>query len=354
MGKFEKHRIYWQILLWWGGWLLLSFILSYGFENLQPFFRKAVASFIGVVTIIVVNIKYLLPNLYFRKKQGLFAVAGIALLIIMVILIHGGIFPWSDWFNQSPKRFALLREGEHLKKMREMAIGFRWLGHIMPFAVTFLGSTLIEITRFANKKEKEAIQLEKEKLETELKFLKSQVNPHFLFNALNNIYSLTVTQAPHAPESVMQLSEILRYMVYDSNEKKVTLKSEINYIENYVNLKLLKDSRGMDVKIDLDKSSPDLLIAPLLFIPFVENAFKHSKIENLKNGFIKVNLEIDKNELTFHVSNSLPENDFTKDQLGGVGLENIKKRLELLYPGHVLRIEKSETDYNVWLKLNIK
>ncbi len=356
MAKFEKHRIFWQILLWWGGWLVISFILSNGFQNPQPFFRRAMASFIGIAVIVVVNIQYLLPQLYFRKKQVGFVTAGIALLLLVVVLIHSDIFPWSEWFDYNPKRNPLLRKGERLGKAREAIIGFRWLGHMMPFVIAFLGSTLVEIARFANKKEKEAIRSEKEKLETELKFLKSQVNPHFLFNALNNIYSLTVAQAPQAPESVMQLSEILRYMVYDSNEGKVPLKNEINYIENYVNLKLLKDSRGMDVQLDLDKSAPEMMIAPLLFIPFVENAFKHSQIENLKSGHINIALEINEGELNFSVCNSLPKNNFTKDKVGGVGLENIKKRLELLYPDgqHILKIHRTENEFNVWLKLYTK
>ena len=103
-------------------------------------------------------------------------------------------------------------------------------------------------------------------------------------------------------------------MVYDSNEDKVPLKSEINYIENFVDLQLLKDSRGMNVELDLDKTASHLMVAPLLFIPFVENAFKHSKIENLKDGFIKIRLKADNKKITFYVVNSIPENNFNKDE----------------------------------------
>ena len=342
-------------MLWSGGWLVVYFILSNGFENPEPFYRKGVASFIGIVTIVVVNIRWLLPKLYFEGKLSAFVVAGIALVLGTVIVIHAEVFPWSEWFNVIV-RPNLAHGGPRLKGTRGVLIGFRWLAHVIPFVVAFLGSTVIEISRFAHKKQNEAIRSEKAKLEAQLKFLRSQINPHFLFNALNNIYSLTVTQAPHAPESVMQLSEILRYMVYDSNEEKVALKREINYIENYVNLKLLKDSRGMDVRLNFDGAYPEMMIAPLLFIPFVENAFKHSQIENLKGGLIAIELETDGNELLFSVRNSLPKGDFTKDSVGGVGLENIQKRLELLYPDgqHSLKMDRSNDEFNVLLKLYIQ
>ena len=154
----------------------------------------------------------------------------------------------------------------------------------------------------------------------------------------------------------MQLSEILRYMVYDSNEEKVPLKNEINYIRNFVDLKLLKDSRGMDVELNLDSSAESLMIAPLLLIPFVENAFKHSKIENLNNGYIKINLIADSQWMEFKVINSIPEHNFTKDEVGGVGLENTKKRLELLYPNgqHELKINPTDDRFEVILKISVK
>jgi LytS/YehU family sensor histidine kinase len=294
--------------------------------------------------------KYLLPKLFFQKKIITFVLAGMMIVVLATLLLHVDIFPWSDSINFNPARQnpEMGRKGP--------PSGIRWMGRVTPFLIAFLGSTVMEVFQFANKKEKELIQSEKEKLDTELKFLKSQVNPHFLFNALNNIYSLAVVQAPQTPESVMQLSEILRYMVYDSNEEKVPLKSELNYIKNFVDLKLLKDSRGMDVELDLDSPSESLRISPLLLIPFVENAFKHSKIENLKNGFIKINFSTDPKWIIFKVVNSIPEHNFTKDEVGGVGLGNTKKRLELLYPDgkHQLNISETDDRFEVILKIAVQ
>lgn len=345
MTKFEKNRIIWEILLLWGAWLLISFSLTNGYEYPERFLKRVIPTLLGFIIIIQINVQYLFPKFFLQKKHILYVFCGTLFLATTVLLLYHEIFPWSDWF-----RFRPLSQAEGMgRRAMPGASGVRWMRELTPLIIAFLGSTLLEITRFANIKEKE-------KLEAELKFLKSQVNPHFLFNALNNIYSLAVVQAPQTPESVMQLSEILRYMVYDSNEEKVPLKSEINYIENFVDLQLLKDSRGMDVELDLDKTASNLMVAPLLFIPFVENAFKHSKIESLKNGFIKIQLKADNNKIAFYVVNSIPENNFTKDEVGGVGLENIKKRLDLLYPNHQYELNINQTDnrFEVSLKITVQ
>lgn len=344
MTKFTKNRIFWEILLLWGAWALINFSLTNGVEDPERFVRRITPSLIGFIIIIQINVRYLLPKFYLQKKHFLYILGGTLLLTTTVLLLHHEIFPWSGWFRlPTPSPIK-----EIIKNVLPMPSGIRWMRELTPLIIAFLGSTLLEIIRFANMKEKEM-------LEGELKFLKSQINPHFLFNALNNIYSLAVVQAPQTPESVMQLSEILRYMVYDSNEEKVPLKSEINYIENFVELHILKDSRGMNVQLDLDKTAAHLMVAPLLFIPFVENAFKHSKIENLKEGFIKINLKTDNEKIAFQVINSIPENSFTKDEVGGVGLENTKKRLQLLYPDdqHELKINQSDDQFEVSLKIKI-
>lgn len=352
MFKLEKHKILWQVLLWTSAWLLVSFFLTDGMENFSRYVNISKASAIGIPLIVTINLGFLVPSLYFRKKYMPFILAGILILIGITILIHGDFWPWSDWLRNPseenrPKMDRIVRNNRFN--------GLKWMGLMMPFMIAFLGSTLIEIARFANRKEKEAIQSEKEKLETELKFLKSQVNPHFLFNSLNNIYSLSVMESPQTPESIMQLSEILRYMVYDADADQVPLKNEILYIENYVSLKKLKDSRGMDIRLSLDNTGQDLMIAPLLFIPFVENAFKHSMIEDLTSGYINIDLKRQGRSIDFRVENSVPEKAFTKDRVGGVGLENTVKRLALLYPGdqHQLTIKKEDHLFSVHLRLQL-
>ena len=348
MNVLKKNRFLWEFLILWGVWMLMILTMTDMNQHLERFAMRAFVSFVGFFIVILINVRYLFPYFFLRKKQGLYYLSSLLLIAGTALVLHLKILPWSGWFEIPPMPVV-----EEIQ--RQQSGGIKWFREFMHLLIALLGSTLIGITRFANKKEKEAIYLENEKLETELKFLKSQVNPHFLFNALNNIYSLSVMQAPQTSESVMQLSEILRYMVYDSNEASVLLKSEINYIENFVDLQLLKDSRGMNVELDLDQSAPNLKIAPLLFIPFVENAFKHSKIESLKDAFIKISLSVHDKEVRFQVANSKPKEGFTKDRVGGVGLANTKKRLALLYPNkqHGLIINDTEDLFKVDLKITL-
>lgn len=348
MERITNIRFIWEFLVLWGLWMIMILTMTDMHQHLDRFISRAFISFVGFFIVIQINVRYLFPMIFLRKKQILYILLSGLLIVATVLILHLSIFPWSSWFEIPP--MPLIEEIN-----RQNSTEIRWFREFMHLLIALLGSTVIGITRFANKKETETITLENEKLETELKFLKSQVNPHFLFNALNNIYSLAVMQAPQTPETVMQLSEILRYMVYDSNEASVALKSEISYIENFVELQCLKDSKGMNVEIDLDKSSPDLKIAPLLFIPFVENAFKHSKIESIKDGTIKVKLEVAEKEISFRCVNTKPKEAFTKDGVGGVGLSNTKKRLALLYPDdkHVLRINDTEDLFEVILKISL-
>lgn len=209
------------------------------------------------------------------------------------------------------------------------------LRYLLPLGLAFLGSALFEVTRFANQQQQRALTATSERLVTELKLLKSQINPHFLFNSLNNIYTLTLLRDEKAPESLLRLSNMLRYMLYEAETETVPLIKEIEYLRNYVSLMQLKDSNGLNVKLALDGSRPNLPVAPLLFITFVENAFKHGRIEDVESGYIDIDLSTSKSgTLNFTVTNNLPTSFATKDKVGGIGLDNLRKRLDLLYPGH--------------------
>ena len=192
--------------------------------------------------------------------------------------------------------------------------------------------------------------MKSETLEAEMKFLKLQTNPHFLFNSLNNIYALAYTNSPKAPEMIMKLSEMLRYVLYESNEKKVPLSKEIDYIANFISFQLLKIEGEANITVDLDNVDANAEVEPMLFIPFIENSFKHSKIENTEKGWVNIRLSSQDNRIELVVSNSKPPGDFAKDKTGGIGLANVKKRLQLLYPGkHELAVEEKEQSFDVHL-----
>ncbi|MEL7122620.1 MAG: histidine kinase [Bacteroidota bacterium] len=350
-----KHIIL-QILIWSIGWLLILLVLSNGGELDSRFWHRALLMVIGASIVVFINLKWLLPNFYFQKRKVLYFLFSAALLMVVVWGVHSDLLPW----NQQKRQEIVLLEEENtsafLEKTnsQEFNNNFRWLiRNLPPLFISLLGSSFVSFSRFASKKEKALIQLEKSNLETEIKFLKSQINPHFLFNTLHNIYGLTIIQSERASEQLLKLSDILRYMLYDSNVEKVPLQREIVYLKNYIELIQLKDSRGMDISFELGEVNEHLKVSPLLFIPFVENAFKHSQIEDLKNGYVRISLITVNNKLIFEIKNSKPQRKYSKDGVGGIGLKNIRQRLKLLYPEkHHLDIEETESVFNVYLELN--
>lgn len=203
--------------------------------------------------------------------------------------------------------------------------------------------------------QQERRNLVSEKTTAELAFLKSQVNPHFLFNTLNNIYALSYTKSDAAPGAILKLSELMRYMLYDSNgpageSLRVPLSKEITYLENFVALEKLRLTNAQ-VLVQID-GSPDLYrIEPLLLVPFVENAFKHGQLTDPANPLV-IDLSIRHGKLCFDTVNRKANRQ--KDSVGGVGLQNVRRRLALLYPNrHVLRITDTETDYACHLELTL-
>lgn len=196
-------------------------------------------------------------------------------------------------------------------------------------------------------------QLEKQAAEAELHYLKSQINPHFLFNTLNNIHTLVYKQAPAAPEAVMHLASLMRYMLYESNLTTVPLTRELDYLQDYIRLQQLryKQSSVSDLQVKGDTES--IRIAPLLFIHLVENAYKYSPT-HLNPGDIKLRVEMKDNILTFSVQN--PVGKLIRNSLeepGGIGLPNLRKRLALLYPGqHTLQITNTGETFAAVLRIH--
>lgn len=337
-----KHIII-QVLIWGLGWLFILLILSSGGELDARFWPRATLMVTGASIVVFINLKWLLPNLYFKKKKALYFLSSAAMLMVVVWGMHSDLLPWNQKQRLGIDKFQEKTTSEFLEEPNNQKVNsnFRWLiQNLPPLIISLLGSSLVSFSRFASEKEKAVLQLEKAKLETEIKFLKSQINPHFLFNSLHNIYALTIMQSDQAAEQLLKLSDILRYMLYDSNEETVPLQREIAYLKNYLELVQLKDSRGMDVSFNLGERNESMRVVPLLFIPFVENAFKHSQIEDLKNGYINISLHTNGKRLIFTVENSKPLRVYKKDEVGGIGLKNIQQRLELLYPefksGHIL------------------
>lgn len=199
------------------------------------------------------------------------------------------------------------------------------------------------------------LRLERDNLNLEVSFLRSQLNPHFLFNTLNNIYSLSIRNDALASDLIMHLSEMMRYTLYDSNTDKVPLDMEAEFLKNYVELESVRYGKNASIRFDCDTDRMgERQIAPLLMFPFVENAFKYSHSTNSDKCWIHASLEVEAHQLKFEISNSKGEMAAGKKVQGGIGLSNTRKRLILLYPNeHTLFIENNPEYYKVVLTLTL-
>lgn len=194
------------------------------------------------------------------------------------------------------------------------------------------------------------LKLKNEKAKTELLHLQSQVNPHFFFNMLNNLYGLIESDPKKAGKLVLKLSDMMRYSIYEGEKETVTIKEEIEYLKNYIELHKMRYRKKIDVQFDHHILDEELKVMPLLFIILLENAFKHG-VENLREkAYVKVYLSTSENEVHFTIENNFDAE--ARSETKGIGIKNLKRRLELAYPGkHSLKISSSDDIYKVQLTL---
>lgn len=234
---------------------------------------------------------------------------------------------------------------------------FNWRMHLVYTFFVFLfiqaSSTAYQMIRDRIQADNLQKEKERENLKTELSFLRSQVSPHFMFNVLNNMVSLSRKHSDQLEPSLIKLSSLMRYMLYEADEDLVSLESEVEYLQSYIDLQLQRFGNKVVVQLDFSEIDKDYEIEPMLLIPFVENAFKHG-VSGLDNAIIHVELKAVDNELTFVVSNKYNNQlEEIKDKTSGIGLANVKRRLLLLYQAnHQLKIVDSNNNFTVSLHLN--
>ena len=193
-------------------------------------------------------------------------------------------------------------------------------------------------------------ELQKEKTETELKYLKGQINPHFLFNTLNNIYALARKQSEQTPEAVMKLSKLMRFMLYEASNEKILLSDEVKLIEDYISLEKLRYTDRLKIEFKTEIDNTNQTIAPLLLIHFVENAFKHGASESRFESSISISITLHTGILVARIRNTKEANAAIGNE-GKIGLDNIKRQLELLYPRHTLILSNDQHYFNVELTI---
>lgn len=336
MNKFT--RAVFQLVLW----FLVLIIIGLSQMNIVRFLQENVAAYICQAALIIGLIYFLAPHFLFKKKYVQF-------VLFSIILILVGAFVSSLMI-----RGNIGIEGPPPPGIHRNNLPGPMFVNLLLISVSYVFAVFLETFSFAQKKEEDLILSRSETLANELKFLKSQINPHFLFNSLNNIYALSIIDATKAQESILYLSEMLRYVLYDCEKPVVAIEKEVAYIEDFIQLFVLKSSKKYVITTSFTIDDPKLQIAPMLLIPFVENAFKHSNIQNVGGGFISINLHSNKDSLVFVIENSFKKGTANKDEVGGIGIRNVKKRLSLLYPdSSEIAIVDNNDIFKVELKMKV-
>ncbi|MGB0521373.1 MAG: sensor histidine kinase [Flammeovirgaceae bacterium] len=334
------HTLFWLI---YGSLMVLFFDNMPRHSTTEAIVKTGELMFFQML-LVYLNWFYLVPRLFANKQYWQYFIIVLVLSVFAVALLM-----WiRNTFHHSPEHFIKRRVArKFIHKIFFHRSSFEWLSLI---SVLFL-STAYQSIQIAHRKTTEAIETMNEKLATEMKFLKSQINPHFLFNALHNIYTLSFLKSDAAPDMILKLSDMLRYNIYDCSAEKVLLKKEVDYLNNFIDLHRLKDNE-LNIKVEIGHIDEQVKVAPMLLIPFLENSFKHSKIEDTNAGWIRLKLFTDQYGIHFHISNSIPQMDFVKDAQGGIGLQNVKRRLELLYPNlYELTITNQDQIFSVELHI---
>jgi LytS/YehU family sensor histidine kinase len=283
--------------------------------------------------------------LLLQKKNGLFFLS--VLLFIIYLEFHLYFLDWLKW------------QASILSGSTKETANYSWDSYSFPKQSLHLTLVnLLSVTGFAyflNRWDDEKLiqKLKEQQLESELNFLKIQVQPHFFFNTLNNIYTLTIQKSDKAAPLIAKHAETMRHVLYESVKTQVKLKKEIDFLKSYVDVESMHYSETMDITFDTQGINDAALIEPMLLLPYVENAFKHGIRQETAKGYVHIVISLEENELFIEISNSKPEN--IQKEVNGIGLLNASKRLQMLYPDkHKIEIMESGHSYELRLSLILK
>lgn len=293
--------------------------------------------------------KIVVPTLLFQGKNAFFFIA-ICFIIVSVLYI-------SNTFSTLLDLDVVLRK--HFKISGKDKSHNALISNLSEIIITLLmvgASTVISVAKKLQLETQMRQNLEKEKVSSELSFLKSQINPHFFFNILNSIYALAGTENHPAREAIYTLSHMMRYVLYDTKNNLTTLSKEIGFVEDYLKLMELRITDKVQVIFEKPTVISDVEVAPMLFLPFIENAYKHG-ISGIYPSYIYIGIEQSGKTLQIEVRNSIFENQtINKEESNGIGLMNTRRRLDLIYPGKYELSTNEDTlqmEYTVILKLQI-
>lgn len=330
-----RHIIYWLVWL-----VFFSTVKAILFE--ETFFHEAWLQLYFILPKCLVTyytIYWLIPTFFLKQQRAQF------LFHFLGIVTIGGVIMW---VIEVPYCY----NSTLLENFLSIKILLKFADLIYVAAIP----TAIKLAQESFKQQQIAQKIKEQASNSELQLLKNQLHPHFLFNTLNNLYSLVLYNDKAASKVVLRLSDLLSYMLYDCNVEKISLQKEVELVNNYIALEEIRFNHRFTIDTHFDEQVKKYKIAPLLLLPFVENAFKHGVASNDQSAWIKISLQIQENQLYYEVENSLPIYD-KKDERpalnSGIGLNNIRKRLAMLYPKHNLNITHNGT-YKAALQIPLK
>lgn len=332
------HFMVWVFLI-----TIFTFAASSGFNSSEGIYILFLGLSLLNVLIFYVHLYAIIPITLDKRKFFIWMLSCLIVVVIFVAIKYGYMF-----YVYKLSGLALFAKNRKIAFDDPSRIIFS--AFLINGFFIFL-STVYKFTVdwFFNEKEKS--DLEKQSLTAELAFLKSQINPHFLFNSLNNIYSLAYQKSDATPDAILKLSEIMRYMLYESNENLVSLEKEIIYLRSFIELQKLRFKGNAQVILEVEGQVHQQHILPFILISFVENAFKHGLATDPENP-IHINISVIEDKLLFSIKNK--KSGLNKDQTGGIGMVNVKRRLDLIYPNqYKLSIENQDDHYYSELYLNL-
>ena len=338
--RFLFHLLFWVFII-----SFFTFIYGIRRDNYVEIFKVMLGTLPLDILYTYFLIYILIPFLLLKKRYVWFIITFILSFTIIVIL------EWTiNYFILYPSIYA------DYYKWKDSITYFSGSGLMIYISLGFviLLASAIKLSKYWLQSQADKANLEIQSRKSELALLRNQVNPHFLFNTLNNIDSLIHKDQNKASDTIMKLSEIMRYFIYETDTDKVPLEKEINYLNNFIELQRIRHKDPGFIRFQVSGSPDNILIAPMLFIPFVENAFKHGT-KGKKMPAITVDLIIQPGQILFNVVNCFESRpDQVKDSSKGIGLVNVQRRLDLIYPGnHTLSIEKSGEEYHVILEITL-
>lgn len=349
--NFKSNRFYrisfWHHIIFWSVYFLFNtFRWGSYFNDYVYSLKTNLLGFPIHIALCYFNIYFLMPQFLFKKKYVPYVILILSAIFLMVLakfnltyfLISNEVWP------EGPEPISALS----LNYIIDMMIGELYV-------ITFV--TAIKVTLDFLKEHKRVADLEKAQLETELLFLKSQISPHFFFNTLNNIHSLALEKSNKTPKIILRLSELMRYLLYETKSERQSLQNEILCIQNYLDLEKIRHDDLLKINMSISGDIQDKKIAPILLLTFVENAFKHGVNKNIGVVKIDIDFSIEEDFLYFTISNPLPAATSSTTQLrhsSGIGLENVKKRLNLGYPNKDFELIITNDSQIFTVKLKIK